>query len=179
MSNGGHGSAAAGAGAADPVLELLKLEYKTAATRYNNIYESVWTIFSYLSAVSGAIVAFGPDKVRWDLLTVIAALPLLFWFWSTYLPLDEYGQHTLERLSAIETNFKNQYGAPVGFFSEFDKHRKKNFLGRAKPRIVMCFVLVHLVFAFAFWKAFNAHARGEQMFLKQSTATMPQAAPGR
>src|SRR5689334_18941179 len=38
--------------AADADLELLKTGYQKAADRYDNIYRSIWTIFSYMSAVS-------------------------------------------------------------------------------------------------------------------------------
>jgi hypothetical protein len=166
------------ASAPDPILELLKLEYETAAARYNNIYQSVWTIFSYLGAVSGAIVAFGPDKVRWDLLVVIAAVPLLFWFWSTYLPLDAYGQDTLTRLKSIEHEFHARYGAPTHLFCGFHEYRKNNFIFRAKPRIVIFFVVLHLLFIWSARHAFYEHLNGEPMFFKQP-ATAASAAPGR
>lgn len=93
----------------DPALELYKLEYERAAIRYEDIYKAVWQIFSYLSAVTAVIIAFGMDRFQSDVSTLLICLPLFFWFWSTYMPLDRYGSGTLDRLRAIEQIVNARY----------------------------------------------------------------------
>lgn len=86
----------------EAVLQLYKIEYEKAAERYDNIYRSIWTIFSYLTAVTAGLLAFGSERIEPHALICMAGIPLLFWFWTTYLPLDRYGNATLNRLSEIE-----------------------------------------------------------------------------
>lgn len=99
-------------------LELLKLEYEKAADRYQEIYRSIWTIFSYLSAVSGGVLAYGFDKVQISALVLIAPLPLFFWFTTTYLPLDRYGNKVLVRLAAMEGLALTRFGLPMCHFKQ-------------------------------------------------------------
>ena len=104
----------------DIALELSKLEYEKAADRYHNIYQSIWTIFSYMSAVSAALLAFGAERIEPRALAWVAPVPLIFWFWTTYLPLDRYGNRTLQRLRTIESRFNAVCpNARVGHFTGF------------------------------------------------------------
>ncbi len=86
----------------NPVLEAYKLEYQLAASRYENIYKAIWQIFSYLAAISGALLTFGADHFQHNLLWVLASLPLFFWCVSTYLPMDRYGHSCLDRLAPVK-----------------------------------------------------------------------------
>ncbi len=81
-------------------IELYKLEYEKAAERYQEIYKSMWTMFSYLTAVSAGLVTFGAGRLHQALF--IALVPLEFWFWTTYLPLERYGNRVAVRLGRIE-----------------------------------------------------------------------------
>lgn len=124
----------------DPRLELSKLEYEKAAERYHNIYQSIWTIFSYMSAVSAALLAFGAERIDPHALAWIAPIPLVFWFWTTYLPLDRYGNRTLQRLRDIEKRLNAVHaGADLQHFTQFarDHHSILVSLSRAvrkRPR---------------------------------------------
>ena len=57
----------------DRALELYKLEYEKAADRYDNVYRPLWTIFSYLTAVTAGILALGYEKFQHHALICIAA----------------------------------------------------------------------------------------------------------
>ena len=72
-------------------LTLLKMEYRAAAQRYENIYRAMWQIFSYMLAISSGILVFGKDTLETWLLFTLVLLPLYFWFFSTFVPLDKYG----------------------------------------------------------------------------------------
>jgi hypothetical protein len=48
----------------DRVMRLYTLEYEKAAERYENIYRSIWTIFSYLTAVAAGFLAFGSERIE-------------------------------------------------------------------------------------------------------------------
>ena len=103
--------------------DLLKIEYEKAADRYDNIYQSIWTIFSYMSAVTVAFLAFGGERITPLAIASTAPVPLIFWFWSTYLPLDRYGNRTLSALKAIEDRAKSVYDAPLKHYSAFARER--------------------------------------------------------
>ena len=87
----------------DLALELYKLEYERAAIRYGVLApKAVWQIFSSVVAISGALLAFGGDHFQENLFWFLASTPLIYWFWSTYVPLDSYGRDIGTRLSGIE-----------------------------------------------------------------------------
>jgi hypothetical protein len=103
--------------AEDRALELYRLEYQKAAERYDNIYRSMWTIFSYLTAVAAGILTFGVKTgIEYHELRAIALTPLLFWFWTTYLPLDRYGNEALNRLGKIEEMLNSRFGTNMDHF---------------------------------------------------------------
>lgn len=155
--------------------EFLKLEYEKAAERYNNIYQSVWTIFSYMSAVSAGLIAFGADRLSNDGLVVIASIPLVFWFWSTYLPLDRYGNKTLSALKEIEDIASSKFQVKYAYFSPFastthsviyrwwadrKKQQKNAFLDgvrRARTAIWLSFFTLH---CFSIYSAVHAYSNG-------------------
>jgi hypothetical protein len=93
--------------------------YAEAADRYDNIYRSIWTIFSYMSAVTAAFLAFGGQRITAEAIAAIAPLPLMFWFWSTYFPLDRYGNNTLNELKTLENDMAKEYGQGLRYFSRF------------------------------------------------------------
>ncbi len=159
---------------ADPAFELSKIEYEKAAERYQNIYQSMWTIFSYMSAVSAALLAFGAQRIEPRALAWVAPVPLIFWFWTTYLPLDRYGNRTLQRLREIEKQLNAAHpGANMQHFTSFarDHHsilvslsraiRKdpkkwravRKQLLRARFAIWVWFVVLHVagIYTFCIW----------------------------
>lgn len=103
----------------DRALQLYKLEYEKAAERYENIYRSMWTIFSYLTAVAAGILTFGGGRIERYALICMAAGPLLFWFWTTYLPLDRYGNATVNRLCEIEHLLNARFDTHLSHFTDF------------------------------------------------------------
>lgn len=96
-------------------IELLKQEYKMAAERYENIYKAVWQIFQYLAALSAAIFAFGgrllPSLPLWSI-SILASVPLIFWYFVTFLPLNRYGDEVAKRLALIEKSLNNLVFGP-------------------------------------------------------------------
>lgn len=100
----------------DRAAQLYTLEYQTAAVRYENVYRSMWTIFSYLAAVAAGLLTFGSNRIEPHALMCIAATPLLFWFWTTYLPLDRYGNETLIRLGELEELLSQRFEVKLNHF---------------------------------------------------------------
>jgi hypothetical protein len=99
-------------------VELKKLEYTTAAQRYDNIYKAVWQNFSYMAVLSAAILTFGVKTLAFPVLIAVALIPLVFWFLAQFLPMDQYGESTRERLSVIEDQINHQF-FPNGGDPEF------------------------------------------------------------
>lgn len=142
----------AAVGAPGDVVEFRKLEYERASIRYNNIYEAMWQIFSYMTAIAAAILTFGGDRLQLNFLLVVACLPLLFWFWATYLPLDAYGRNCLNTLKQIETDINRDWpGANLFHYRDFglltSKVRiKGRGTERVKLRVCLGAVLLHAAF---------------------------------
>jgi hypothetical protein len=99
--------------------QLYRLEYEKAAERYENVYRSMWTIFSYLTAIAAGLLAFGAERIEPHALICLAALPLVFWFWTTYLPLDRYGNGAVARLAELEGLLNERFGAELSHFRGF------------------------------------------------------------
>ncbi|MDF5722810.1 MAG: hypothetical protein PUP91_20505, partial [Rhizonema sp. PD37] len=88
--------------------EIFKLEYEQAAQRYENIYKALWQIFSYMAALTAAILAFASRNIPLLIVAIIAPLPLFFWFFAIFLPMDGYGQQIRKRLSDIENHLNQE-----------------------------------------------------------------------
>ncbi|MEW6208173.1 MAG: hypothetical protein AB1631_07385 [Acidobacteriota bacterium] len=110
----------------DPILELSKMEYEKGATRYEDIYKASWTNFSYLAAVSGAILAFGGDKFGLVGAGILASVPLLFWYWATFEPLNEYGDKVVDELKNIEERLNDTYKTELKIYTQFAKRAKQH-----------------------------------------------------
>jgi hypothetical protein len=109
----------------DLKFELYKLEYERAAIRYEDIYKAVWQIFSYMTAVSGALLAFGGDRFQENLFWFLASAPLVYWFLGTYIPLNTYGTNIGARLSAIEGQLNSDYGVSLSQYRNFEQRKTK------------------------------------------------------
>jgi hypothetical protein len=93
----------------DKILRLYELEYKTGVKRHDDIYKSMWTNFSYMAILAGGILTFGKDRVPVEWIAILACLPLLFWFWASFLPLDRYGNLVAKRITEIERVLNKSY----------------------------------------------------------------------
>lgn len=129
----------------DAKLELYKMEYERAAIRYENIYSAMWQIFQYMAAISGALLAFGGDRIEQHWLAVLVCLPLTFWFFATYLPLDRYGNNVLDHLKTLEKSLNQDYKTNLSHFSGFDARRKAAPLGEVRTWMVIMVVVLFLI----------------------------------
>jgi hypothetical protein len=126
----------------DREFELYRMEYQEAARRYDAIYQAIWRIFSHLALVAGAILTFGGGRMPHDVMVLVASVPLLFWFFSTYLPLNRYGNITSRRLVELEHLFNDQYGVDMRHYTNFVEARR-SLIGRLRR--------AHVVVSCVFW----------------------------
>jgi hypothetical protein len=105
--------------ASDKALDLYKLEYEQAAARYQSIYQSAWSNFSYLTAVAAGIIAFGSKGMPAYLTIVLATLPLFFWYFAVFRPANTYGDQVICRLSEIEKFLSEKHKINLRHFSIF------------------------------------------------------------
>jgi hypothetical protein len=147
-------------------LELYKLEYERCATRYEDIYKAMWTNFSYLAVVAGAILTFGGTRLNPELTALISCLPLVFWFWATFLPLDRYGNKAALRLKAIEAivnnkfnlkNDPNEFGdVGLDHYSGFYNLRHNApFILRTKFVVIVFFFALHMLALIFIYKLYG------------------------
>ena len=109
--------------------ELYKGAYELAAQRYENLYNAVWTNFSYMSVIAAGIISFAADKLYFPALVLVAFAPLLFWYRVTYKPLDRYGDNALDSLGEMESRISSEFGVTIDHFSKFKAYRKAHPLG--------------------------------------------------
>jgi hypothetical protein len=152
----------------NPALEAYKLEYQLAATRYENIYKAIWQIFSYLAAVTGALLTFGGDHFQQNLLWVLASVPLFFWFLSTYLPMDRYGHQCLERLAKIEEEINVLSGSAIKHYVEFNPKGLLAFLRSVRFPVYVVGIVLGFVFTVNGYKTLRILCRNEPLILKKS-----------
>jgi hypothetical protein len=155
----------------NPALEAYKLEYQLAAGRYENIYKALWQIFSYLSAVTGALLTFGGDHFQQNFLWVLASLPLFFWYLSTYLPMNYYGDLCLMRLVAVETDINRESGADIKHYAHFSDNRSKGL--RVRHIVHVFCIALGLILAVNGYKAIRACRSGVPLFREKSVETKP------
>jgi hypothetical protein len=120
-------------------LEFWKTEYERAAERYENIYKALWQNFQYLALVSAAILTFGKDSLPPGIIMLLAGLPVLFWFFAQYIPMDRYGAAARERLAEIEEEFNEyfaKYSGKSKIIPEFRHYTEfaKNFQGTNREK---------------------------------------------
>jgi len=175
----------------DALLQLYKLEYEKAAERYENIYRSIWTIFSYLTAVTAGLLAFGSDRINSDALICVAAIPLLFWFWTTYLPLDRYGHQALESLREIERILNARFHSQLNHFTAFAHSRGifasmksapkgkrlrelRDQFRRARFSICFIFLLLHIL---VIYEGYEFRKSGSRLFVEKPGVEAPAGTP--
>src|SRR6266536_3325472 len=83
-------------------LDIYKMEYERAAQRYNDLYNSAWTNFSYMALISGGLLTFGGARFVAAVTVFLACLPLLFWWAASFEPLNRYGDKVQDELKNIE-----------------------------------------------------------------------------
>ncbi len=105
----------------EKTIDLLKMEYEVCARRYNDLYNSAWTNFSYMALFSGGILTFAGSRFVMPLTAFLACLPLLFWWAATFEPLNRYGDEVQSDLVDSE-NALNALGVtPYGLRGEAGK----------------------------------------------------------
>jgi hypothetical protein len=130
----------------DHTLELYKMEYEKCADRYENIYKAIWTNFSYIAITSGAILTFGSTRLDLNHAALIACIPLIFWFWATFMPLDSYGDEANERLKLIENTINQAFNVELGHYTNFfDRRHERQWRLRTRYVVRAFFLLLHLV----------------------------------
>lgn len=140
----------------DYTLQLYKMEYERAAERYQNIYKAVWENFSYIAVISGAILTFGSTKLDYNHAALIACVPLIFWFWSTFTPLDIYGDGVNKRLKRIEEILNGVYKVELDHFTKYYETRHGTTPDKQEPNdqklrfrttyvVRFFFLLLHLI----------------------------------
>src|SRR5882762_11479383 len=139
-------------------LEAYKLEYQLAAGRYENIYKAIWQIFSYLAAVTGVLVTFGSAYLQTNFLLALASFPLFFWYLSTFLPMNRYGDFCLKRLAAVEADINGLSGSNIQHYKDFQDKRSKGF--RVRGTVHILGLVLGLVFVVNGYKSVWASCSG-------------------
>jgi hypothetical protein len=150
--------------------DLYKLEYERAAIRYNDIYQAIWQIFSYMSVISGAVLTFGGERFQKNALFSLVCLPLVFWYLAIFVPHDHYGENCFSRLKKIEEEVAGKYGVPMAHYRGFGDAKKISFWPpRCPVKYVVhpVFFLLTLVFAWQLMTVYDVHNRKEPLLIEK------------
>jgi hypothetical protein len=104
-------------------------EYEQCMDSYRHTYATIWQAGSIFAAVSAAIIAFASKSsdgtIPWWI-QLLAPVPVLFWWWGIYWPMNRYGEWRSTRLKRIE-GLLSEGAAPdlrMEHFRHFDLKRK-------------------------------------------------------
>lgn len=150
----------------DRRLELYRLEYERAAIRYEDIYKALWQIFSYLTAISAALLAFGSDRFQENLFFFLVCVPLIFWFWATYWPLNKYGDLCLDRLADIEKELNKEHKTKLSHYTDFKRRPSEGL--RVRYIVYGCFVVLHGIFFWNLSASISAWRDGTSMLRERA-----------
>jgi hypothetical protein len=107
-------------------------EYEQCMDSYRHTYTTIWQAGSIFTAVSAALIAFASKStdgaVPWWI-QLLAPIPVLFWWWGIYWPMNRYGEWRSSRLKTIEKLLSNGGAASdlkMEHFLHFDHARKGN-----------------------------------------------------
>jgi hypothetical protein len=109
----------------DREAELLQHAYTRCTTRYNEIYTSVWTIFSFLAAGAGILVGFSKDSDRPWLSVVAAAFVILAWYVVLFCPLNRYGNQVAAEAARLEDEINTRFFAGTRAFQMFSNFAQR------------------------------------------------------
>jgi hypothetical protein len=158
-------------------LEFYKLEYERAAIRYNDIYQIGWTIFNYSALVAGGILTFGFNIIEEpNLPGLLACVPLFFWYMTTFIPMNRYGDQVGLRLAQIESEVKERFPhVDLKHFIDFQSRAKKTFsemLTRPSVRAIV-FIFFSLLFLASISFVVNITSYASESLLKTSDIKSP------
>lgn len=148
----------------EAALDLYKKEYEIASTRFENIYKAIWQNFSYMSVVAGGLLTFGNNFFTATtntnnkyLVTFLACVPLLFWYVSTFVPMNEYGYKAADQLSEIEGRINVLFNVQMNHFKDFKTRRNRVWDIFTKPSVrSMMLVFFIILSSIAFSSYINA-----------------------
>jgi hypothetical protein len=138
-------------------IELYRMEYVQCVSCYQDLYNSIWRIFSYVSAVTAAVLVFGTKYLTISGTVLVSTIPLLIWFLFIYLPMDKYGRLRTKRLAEIE----KKLGGDLKHFTQVieSKQWKWPFWGAWRVLYGVCMLGIVLSIILT-WSAWGVKAEG-------------------
>jgi hypothetical protein len=106
--------------------EFLRLGYTRCTIRYNEIYASVWSIFSFLAAGTGVLLGFAKDAIPARVLYGGALLVFWAWYFVLFLPLNRYGNGVSKDAARLESEINCRFFGTEGvlnMFADFNLRR--------------------------------------------------------
>jgi hypothetical protein len=170
-------------------LDIYKMEYERAAQRYNDLYNSAWTNFSYMALISGGLLTFGGARFVAAVIVFLACLPLLFWWAASFEPLNRYGDKVQDELKNIEEALRElliSIGLPQhienrpAHFSNFAKRGQGNTIDKTwRVRYIVRAMAVGLILV-TIWSGVAAAClwmKGQPLTIKGEPLTVVVASP--
>ena len=111
-------------------VEAYLVEYQQCMSSYRHTYATIWQAGSIFAAISAAIIAFSSKSADGSIpwwIQLLTPLPILFWWWGIYLPMNRYGELRSTRLSRLEKLLSDGGAAldlKMDHFRRFDRERK-------------------------------------------------------
>lgn len=105
------------------------VEYQQCMESYRHTYATIWQAGSIFAAASAALIAFSSKSdgaLPWWI-QLLAPMPIIFWWWGIFWPMNRYGEWRSNRLKTIE-GLLSEGGAAsdlhMEHFRHFDRARK-------------------------------------------------------
>ena len=106
------------------------VEYQQCMESYRHTYATIWQAGSVFAAASAALIAFSSKSTDGALpwwIQLLAPMPIIFWWWGIFWPMNRYGEWRSSRLKTLE-GLLSEGGAASDLHMEhyrhFDRARK-------------------------------------------------------
>jgi len=169
-------------------IDIYKMEYDTAAKRYNDLYNAAWTNFSYIVLLAGGLLTFAGGRFVVSMTVFLACLPLLFWWTATFEPLNRYGKKVATELCRIEkalnalfisNDLPEKARGGLSHFQNFEQRGKSGigrvwrvqYVVRVAIAIIGVVTVICLTYLIQHWR------RNEAVIVREKPAVMLNVVP--
>ena len=101
------------------------IEYQVCAETYRHTYQTIWQACAVFSVISAAMITIAKPEIQ-SYVQKFSLLPIIFWYFGIFTPMNKYGEQRATRLAEIEDLLSSDISdLEMKHFRDFNKYRKK------------------------------------------------------
>lgn len=96
------------------------IEYQECMESYRHTYDTIWQAGALFAALTVGLITFAQESIK-----ELSLLPIIFWCFGIFTPMNRYGELRNDRLVAIEQLLNATVpGLKMAHFSDYSRTRK-------------------------------------------------------